>query len=427
MANINFSVVVTSETVLYFNLSFFVLKILNKIIKESGKLFFIGQSGSANCSIVEIRSSESDVSRRILQHKQITKISVAESYAAVLKSNGEVSFLNESPLASSKKRVVVEGEISDIFCFNRFFVVLEKNGDLVSHPIEEDEEGKCTELLLREAEIKQIICGENELFLLDSKGDLLVFDYDFFGFPEEIRKRILSKGEEIKKFCLLASQLFILKRNGQVYSYEHFSSLEERELVMEDVSNLFVGKHHSFLLKRSGSIFGMGSNIFGQLGLESTEMEYRKPTLISLNKTVKEIFCGANHTVFIDREGRLFGFGSSKEGQIPKRKQKMEDENQKEQKGMKQSRVMLLTKKFRLVEKEYINFEPAKIDLGELVSFICRPWDRPLKWSFQNHLDFDYEFQTWLFTLMICISEKIPLQFKLPKPLLKIIVNFCLL
>jgi len=50
----------------------------------------------------------------------------------------------------------------------------------------------------------------------------------------------------------------------------------------------------------------------------------------------------------------------------------------------------------------------------------------PIEWNFQNHQQFDKEFQKNIFNFILCLKRKIPKQFQPPKPIFSIIVNFSL-
>ena len=50
------------------------------------------------------------------------------------------------------------------------------------------------------------------------------------------------------------------------------------------------------------SCFGFGSNRFGQLGVKDLQM-YNEPIQILEDYNVKKMFCGAEHTFFINGKG----------------------------------------------------------------------------------------------------------------------------
>lgn len=64
------------------------------------------------------------------------------------------------------------------------------------------------------------------------------------------------------------------------------------------------GHYHTFFIAESGTIFAVGSNEQGQLGLPRSVIEVNNPTDVSIEKlldghSIKKIGCGATHTAFI--------------------------------------------------------------------------------------------------------------------------------
>jgi RCC1 and BTB domain-containing protein len=76
------------------------------------------------------------------------------------------------------------------------------------------------------------------------------------------------------------------------------------------------GQEHCIVLTDEGSVYGMGRNSHYQLG--NTKNTSQQPHLIlALDPMkIKFIACGANHTMVINEEGKLYGFGQNNNGQI---------------------------------------------------------------------------------------------------------------
>ena len=72
------------------------------------------------------------------------------------------------------------------------------------------------------------------------------------------------------------------------------------------VISVGLGATHTVVVNEHQSVFGWGSNKFGQLGIEGREEEYTSPHLIeSLStKNIKSVACGGFHTICIS--GTIF-------------------------------------------------------------------------------------------------------------------------
>eukprot|EP00750_Incisomonas_marina_P030892 INCI7673.2.p1 GENE.INCI7673.2~~INCI7673.2.p1 ORF type:complete len:1390 (+),score=182.70 INCI7673.2:118-4287(+) len=87
-------------------------------------------------------------------------------------------------------------------------------------------------------------------------------------------------------------------------------------------SAAFCTQSGSFLLdKATGRVWATGSNRFGALGLGSAPWTSSFTPVYSLNDGttptfVKQIACGFNHTIFLDREGGMLTCGSNVSGQL---------------------------------------------------------------------------------------------------------------
>jgi alpha-tubulin suppressor-like RCC1 family protein len=84
----------------------------------------------------------------------------------------------------------------------------------------------------------------------------------------------------------------------------------------EDVIDAALGADHSLVLRSDGSVWGAGSNQFGQLGLPNPSDGSPQPTRISSLSNVVKIVAGANHSLALDATGAVWAFGSDSSGQL---------------------------------------------------------------------------------------------------------------
>uniref|UniRef100_A0A1I7XGZ0 SAM_MT_RSMB_NOP domain-containing protein n=1 Tax=Heterorhabditis bacteriophora TaxID=37862 RepID=A0A1I7XGZ0_HETBA len=77
------------------------------------------------------------------------------------------------------------------------------------------------------------------------------------------------------------------------------------------------GGRHCVALSASGAVYTWGQNDFGQLGtgdMRGRPTPYFLEGMSSMG--IVEVCCGDSHTVLLNKEGRLFGFGSDAYGQL---------------------------------------------------------------------------------------------------------------
>ena len=83
------------------------------------------------------------------------------------------------------------------------------------------------------------------------------------------------------------------------------------------VKAISCGSYHTIVLMDDGSVYGTGSNSFGELGNGFT---IQKTTLTAMTpisgKTVKAIACGGFHTIVLMTDGSVYGTGNNSNGQL---------------------------------------------------------------------------------------------------------------
>ena len=138
----------------------------------------------------------------------------------------------------------------------------------------------------------------------------------------------------------------------------------------------------------------IGNNESGQCGMGDVKMLY-EPHFLMKDKRIISMACGYSHSLILKRNGEVWGFGSSDEGQIGRKKEKVK--------------------------------KPTKIEIGEkILKLIGQQNLNPFEWNFQNHQEFEEEIQQNIFTFLLCLKKKIPKQFLPPKPIFSLIINFSL-
>ncbi|KAH8259636.1 hypothetical protein KR026_008191 [Drosophila bipectinata] len=93
-----------------------------------------------------------------------------------------------------------------------------------------------------------------------------------------------------------------------------------RQLVSKTVVQIACGNNHSLALTSCGELYSWGSNIYGQLGVNTPkDMEHcNQPVRLStlLGIPVAAIACGGNHSFIISKSSAVFGWGRNNCGQL---------------------------------------------------------------------------------------------------------------
>lgn len=84
------------------------------------------------------------------------------------------------------------------------------------------------------------------------------------------------------------------------------------------VKKVACGWDFSFVLFSDGTVFGCGSNAFGQLGLNEASKQYSTLIQITSLKDVEivDVSCGMRHALFLDGKGNVYSTGCNKKGQL---------------------------------------------------------------------------------------------------------------
>jgi alpha-tubulin suppressor-like RCC1 family protein len=80
---------------------------------------------------------------------------------------------------------------------------------------------------------------------------------------------------------------------------------------------------HTLLLSMDGRVYGLGDNIYFQLGLP--DMKYDTPTLIPELENIVQIATDRDYTLFLIADGRVYGIGNNvfKQMGLPRKKYDM--------------------------------------------------------------------------------------------------------
>jgi len=144
----------------------------------------------------------------------------------------------------------------------------------------------------------------NITIALDNPRKLAEFDIDKI---KTIRTPIVAGGR-----CS-----WFYDRNGNVYmlGFAH-GNVEAQEVSNQGrIDEISVGEEHSLFLYKNGKVYGAGSNERGQLGL-GDNIEYSSLEEIEGTGKIVAISAGDEHSLFLDADGKVYATGNNEYGQL---------------------------------------------------------------------------------------------------------------
>lgn len=96
--------------------------------------------------------------------------------------------------------------------------------------------------------------------------------------------------------------------NGDLWVWRGcYPRIKKPELLMQNVTDFAVGKKHCLILQADGSLWGVGQNEYGQLGVKLSGNSTQIPTLITEN--VKQAYSYGASSYIIKSDNSLWAFG----------------------------------------------------------------------------------------------------------------------
>jgi alpha-tubulin suppressor-like RCC1 family protein len=181
--------------------------------------------------------------------------------------------------------------------------------------------------------------------VLDEQGQVYAFGRNEFGrlglgdetnrlSPEFIPNLPLIKGLSAGKFHSL-----LLDEQGQVYSFGYYyygelglgdqTNRSRPELITEFqdlelmplIKSISAGEYHNLLLDEQGRVYAFGQNGSGELGLGDRNNRSIATLIprfqnLELLPRIKSLSAGGRHSLLLDDQGRVYGFGWNELGQL---------------------------------------------------------------------------------------------------------------
>jgi alpha-tubulin suppressor-like RCC1 family protein len=99
----------------------------------------------------------------------------------------------------------------------------------------------------------------------------------------------------------------------------NYSTNQPEQIVASNVTAIAAGTYQSLFLKIDGSLWAMGDNSFGELGLGSISGTNRPTLVVASNVTAIAAAYreeGNTHSLFLKSDGSLWGMGDNHYGQL---------------------------------------------------------------------------------------------------------------
>lgn len=151
--------------------------------------------------------------------------------------------------------------------------------------------------------IVDIASGENDVVLVTNKGK-------FIKFGKSKKLSTISSAPPPCSVSIGAAKIAVISM-GKLY-------IDEKEIPHHcGIKQVVVGGGHTVFLDEKGHLYGYGNNSKGQLCHFNPENYfYNEPVRILFFGEIKKIAAGHEHTLILDNNGKVWGFGSNTSKQL---------------------------------------------------------------------------------------------------------------
>jgi alpha-tubulin suppressor-like RCC1 family protein len=179
---------------------------------------------------------------------------------------------------------------------------------------------------------KDIGAGKGHSVFLSIENKVYTMGWNWFGqlgngATENSKEPVLIDiKDSITKVYAGMNYTILLNNNGKVYGCGDntngqlgLSSVikEQRIFTLMNVSNISsvsAGQNHTLFKTIDGNVYATGMNIKGQLGIGHNNTIFMPQKIQFFNGNIEKISAGANHSIFLTKEGITFGCGDNTMG-----------------------------------------------------------------------------------------------------------------
>ena len=88
---------------------------------------------------------------------------------------------------------------------------------------------------------------------------------------------------------------------------------------LSNITKIDCGSDFTMVLDDKGKLFAFGNDVYGQLGIASSNVSIKEPTKLSIPMSqgpVVDFSCGEEHAAYIDSKGNCHTWGYGQDGQL---------------------------------------------------------------------------------------------------------------
>ena len=85
---------------------------------------------------------------------------------------------------------------------------------------------------------------------------------------------------------------------------------------VDDIKSVYCGGDHTLILKNNGTLWGCGDNSHGQLGLGNTTNRTTFTQITTNVDNIKSVYCGGYQTLTLENDGTLWSVGYNGDGRL---------------------------------------------------------------------------------------------------------------
>ena len=185
------------------------------------------------------------------------------------------------------------------------------------------------------SKIMSVACGDDHTLVITELGEIYGWGGNYrgqLGLGDRMDRNVphklsildiksVSCGEQYTMILTKPGELFTCGDNtfGQLGLGNFRNQKSLQKIIIPETLFISCGKVHTMALTSNG-IYSWGENCFGKLGLgnDISQCTPQKNNLLrsSITSCIIAISCGAEHTTILTKQGKLFGCGYNRDGQL---------------------------------------------------------------------------------------------------------------
>ena len=182
----------------------------------------------------------------------------------------------------------------------------------------------------------KIAGGQYHTIALDKNSQVWGWGYNYYGQLGD--NTVINRCTPVsilgtkKTFCNVSaggSYTIGLDKNGQVWEWgnNYYGQLGDNSIInrctpvsilgiKKTFCKITAGTYQALGIDNIGQVWGWGYNNYGQLGDNSTINRCTPVSILGIKKTFCNISAGGSHTIGIDKNGQVWGWGYNQHGQL---------------------------------------------------------------------------------------------------------------